>query len=575
MKKRLLSLLLVATMATAMLAGCGQETKSTETGKTSTESGATSEIATTEEVKEVAYEDLPTINVLFSHGDDYEESENWQEVAKRVGAKIHFIGADSDKYNTMIASGEGYDILMATKADMKTLATGGSLLALDDLVAEKGEVITAGFSTFLEYSKQMYSDDTGALYWLPACGRPSGKSVGSKDAAHGLIRWDLYAEMGCPETNSVDEFLEMLVDMLAANPTTASGEKVYGMALPSDKLMFSFQHPFTSWSGATAYQKTGYYNWLDMSYGNYFDEDGIFWDGIEFYHKAYQLGLLDPDSFTLTEADMKAKAGAGRLLFVNANFQYDTMAEGQGFSSIPASWHCSDATEVSPSSVLSFSYGIGVNKNTENIDLCMNYLNFVLSEEGVNLILNGVEGKYYAVDANGVRSLTEEGIALYNDSKAWAAAGLGTASTSHFVGYSRNALGSDGKTMLLGLDSSLFQATLTDTQKDFCEHYGVEYPGQAFFQNAEKYNLAQMSSVDAMLKDFLVVPTDEIDQLEAAVLSEAEGLIASLVMADDAEYEAKVKAAKAQLAKVGVTKIVEYYESNWQSAYEKVKAFEN
>ena len=151
MKKRLLSLLLVATMATAMLAGCGKETKSTETGKASTESGTTSESTTTEEVKEVAYEDLPTINVLFVHGHDYEESEIWQEVAKKVGAKIHFIGADTDKYNTMIASGEGYDILMATKDNLATFATGGSLLALDDLVVEKGADITANIPTFIEY----------------------------------------------------------------------------------------------------------------------------------------------------------------------------------------------------------------------------------------------------------------------------------------------------------------------------------------------------------------------------------------------------------------------------------------
>lgn len=381
--------------------------------------------------------------------------------------------------------------------------------------------------------------------------------------------------MGYPETNSMEEFVEMLADMQAANPTTAAGEKVYGVAIPSDKLMWSIQHPFTTWSGASAHQKTGYYNWEDMSYGNHFDEDGVFWDGIDFYHKAYQLGLLDPDSFTLTEADMKAKAGAGRLLFINANWQYDKMAEGQGFSAIPVSWASSDATDVNPSSPITFDYGFAINKNSKNVELCMNYLNLVLSEEGASLVYNGVEGKYYTVDDNGVRSLTEEGIALYNDADAWKEAGLGTTGSSHFVGLARNAIGSDGKTMLLGLDSSMFSVTLTDIQKDFSEHYGVDYPGQAFSQNAAKNNLVQMSAIDGMVRNFLVTPTDEIDQLEAVVLSEAEGLIASLIMADDAKYEAMVADAKERLAKVGVTKIVEYYESNWQSAFEKAKAFGN
>lgn len=575
MKKRFLSLLLVAAMATAMMAGCGQETKSTEAGKVTTESGATSETTATDEVKEVAYEDLPTINILFTHGNDYEESANWQEVSKRVGAKLHFIGADTDKYNTMIASGEGYDIIMATKPNMPTLTVGGSLLALDDLVAEKGGNITKTIPQFLEYSKQMYSDASGALYWLPCGVKHNGKTTGGKDAAHGVIRWDLYAKMGYPETNSVDEFLEMLVDMQAANPTTATGEKVYGMAIASDKLMWSFMHPFTTWSGATVHQKSGAYRWEDMSYVNHFSEEGVFWDAVDFYHKAYKLGLLDPDSFALKEADLKARAGAGRLLFINTNAQTDKMAEGQGFAAVPVNWACSDVALFGATSQFNFDWGIAINKNSENVDLCMSYLNFIMSEEGANLIYNGIEGVNYSVDANGVRSLTEEGLALYNDSEAWKEAGLGYVDSSHFVGLGRNALGSDGKAMLLGLDTSLFKTTLTDIQKDFCEHYGVDYPAQAFAKNAEKNNLPQASDAVGLLKSFLIAPTDEIDQLEAAVINEAEGLIASLVMADDAKYESMVADAKERLAKVGVTKIVEYYESNWQSAYEKMKPFEN
>ncbi len=579
MKKRFLSLLLVAVMTTAMLAGCGEkkETTNTETGKTTSESSKTSESKVEESkesvVEEVAYEDLPTINVLFVHGHDYEEGELWQEVAKKVGAKIHFIGADTDKYNTMIASGEGYDILMATKDNLATFATGGSLLALDDLIAEKGSNIAETIPTFMKYSKEMYSDGSGALYWLPACVKHNAATAGSKDAAHGLIRWDLYAKMGYPETNSMEEFVEMLADMQEANPTNAAGEKVYAMAIPSDKLLWSIQFPFTTWAGATSHQKTGYYNWEDMAYGNYFAEDGIFWDGIDFYHQAYRLGIMDPDSFTLTEADMKAKAGAGRILFINANWQTDPLAEGQGFSVIPQSWASSDAVAFNPSSKVSFDYGFAINKNSENVDLAMSYLDFVMSEEGANMIYNGVEGKYWTKDANGVRSLTEEGIALYNDQAAWTEAGLGTAGISHFVGLARNAIASDGKTMLLGVDSTMFQATLSETQKDFSAHYGVDYPGQAFIQNAEKNNLPQTSTVDGMVRNFLVTPTDEIAQLEAAVVSEAEGLIASLIMADDAKYADLVAKAKERLAEVGVTKITEYYESNWQSAFDKAAAF--
>lgn len=576
MKKRFLSLLLVASMATAMLVGCGQEeqTSGTETSKT-TESGTTSESAATETEQKVAYEDLPTINVMFVHGYSNESDDNeiWRAVAEKVGAKIHFIGADTDKYNTMVASGDGYDIIMGKKAQMPTLATGGSLLALDDLVAEMGPNISANIPEFLAYSKEMYSDESGALYWLPAEIKHLGTAVGSKDASRGMIRWDLYAKMGYPETNSMDEYLEMLADMQEANPTNADGKKVYGMTIPSDKLAYTFYTPFDSWAGVTVHQKTASYSWDDMSYINIYGEDGVFWDAIDFYHKAYRMGLLDPDAFTLTEADMKAKAAEGRLLFVSADFQYDAMPAGQGFMAVPTSWSSSDATEFNVSSKISFNYGFAINKKTENVELCMKYLDFVMSEEGANLIYNGIEGVHYTVDANGVRTMTDEAVKLYNDSAAWAEAGLGNAEVGHFVGLAKNALGADGKTLLLGMDASMFQATLTDIQKDFCEHYGVDYPGQVFFQNAEKNKLSQASTIDGMVRNFLPVPNDEIAQLEAAVVSEAEGLIADLVMASDAEYEAKVKAAKERLANVGVTKIDEFYNSNWQSAFDKAAAY--
>lgn len=569
MKKRFLSLLLVASMATAMLVGCGQkEVATTETGKVSTEADTTSE--TTETEQKVAYEDLPTINILANHGYTYEGDDNqvWRAVAEAVGAKIHIIGADTDKFNAMLASGDGYDIIWLSKKSLKDVATGGSLLALDDLIKDCPNL--SSFTEFNAFSKENYSDDTGALYWLSAELKHNGKSAGGKDVAEGHIRWDLYKAMGYPEVNSVDEFLQMLVDMKEANPTNAAGEKVYGMTIPSDKLIMTFTYPFLGWNGKVGYQKTATYAWDDLSYENIFSEDGVFWDGVDFYHKAYQLGLLDPDAFTLTEADMKARATAGRLLFINRNYQVDAgMAEGQGFSGIPFNGVAHNASEHSVSSRISFNYGMGINKKSDKIDLCMKYLEFVASEEGANLILNGFEGVHYSVDANGVRSLTEEGLALYMDQKAWGEAGLGTTEGGHFLILAKNAIASDGKAMLLGLDRTYFQATLTDIQKDFCEHYGVDYPAQAYFKVAEENNQPNPGMIDGMVRNYLPVPPSEITQLESAVESEAMNLVADLVMADEKDYEAKVKAAKATLAKVGVTKIDEWYNANWQSAFDK------
>jgi len=580
MKKRILSLLLVAAMATAALVGCGQTEKpaNTETSKTTSESTATKESETkaTEEAKEVAYEDLPTINLLFAYGyaNEGDDNEIWREVATRIGAKVHIIAADEDKYNAMIASGEGYDILVVKRQIVNDVVDGGSLLALDDLIAEKGQNIQKNIPEKLEYSRKIASDETGALYVLPAECNHTGLTVPSATGQRGLIRWDLYKAMGYPEINSMDDYLKVIADMQAQYPTTADGSKVYGMAIPSDQLLFTVLFPASHWVGQVADQTTTRAYDYDVNYINTFGEGGSFWTGIDYYHKAYLMGLLDPDSFIMTEADMKAKATDGKLLEITAIYQADTMADGQGFMSLPRSWGGHDQSENATASKLSApKRWFGINKNSDKIDLCMNYLDFVYSEEGLNLIMNGFEGEHYTVE-NGVRVMTDEAKELYKDATKWAEAGLGNAEICTFVGLDKKALGSDGNAMLLGLDDDNFVSTLNDVQKDFCEYYGVDYPSQIYFEYAKEYDIPDIGTIDHSITPFLPTPTDEIKQLEAAVLAEAESVVASLVMASEKDYEAKIADAKKRFEKAGLSKINEYYETNWQSAYDMAAEFQ-
>ncbi len=572
MKKRWMSLLLTLSMIVAMMVGCGESPGNKQGGDVQ---GVENEGAGTEDV---AYEDLPTLNVLFIHGYTYEGDDNviWKELAMRVGAKIHFIGADTDKYNTMLASGEGYDIIMSVGRKMKDISTGGSLLPMDALLSEYGSNIQENAPLAIEYSKENLSDDTNSLYWVPYDTQYTGKSVGSREERLGLIRWDYYKEMGYPEVNSIDEYLLMIKDMHELHPTTESGGAIYGMAIPSDKLQMTMNSPFENWLGMTAFGTTGCYRWEDMSYVNKYDDDGSFWAGIDFYHKANELGLLDPDSFTLTEEDLKAKATEGKLLTITAQWQVNQMEQGQGFMAIPKTW--AYPTSVSVSNV---TRGIGIptggfaiNKKSEHPELCMKFLDFVFSEEGANLIYNGIEGTHYIVE-NGVRSLTQEALDMYNETEGarWEETGLYTAESSHFCGLSRTAIAPDGKALNLVMDPSMYESTLTDVEKDYCDYYGVSYPQEIVTQYVEKYDLIDASTADPYVIAFLPVPTDEIMQLEVALDEEADSLIADLVLASEEEYEAKVAEAKSRLEKIGLQKVNDYYEGLWQEAFDKADEY--
>ncbi len=580
MKKRLIGLLLVAAMLVSMLAGCGnpadKETTAAPDKETTGGTEAPGTDAPTDE-PEVDYDDLPTLNILFVHGYTYQSDDNvvWREVAKKVGAKINIIGADTDKYNTMLVSGEGYDIIMSARANMKSIAEGGSLLALDDLLEEKGPNILKNEAGSITKSKTDYSDESGALYWLRYELAHNSERVAAIADSSGQIRWDLYKEMGYPEINSMDDFLLMLKDMQELYPKNADGKSVYAIAIPSDKWDISFYSPFYIWRAEKKSGTTTFFTTDGMNYVNRFEDEGVFWDAIEFYRKAYKLGILDPDSFAMTEEEMKAKATDGRLLYITASYQTGKLGEGQGFMTLPRSWGKSVAATEEPDlgGKGNFPAGFAINKKTEMLDECMKFLDFIHSEEGANLIYNGIEDVHYTVE-NGVRVPTQKAIDMWTatEGEEWEKTGLYTAETSHFCALAAAGIASDGKPMFLMNDNEIRKATMTDVQKDFCDYYGVTIPMEAQIQLQEKNDMGE-DNYDRLVASFLPTGTDDTKRIEAALMEYAESISDDLIHASDAEYEALVAEVKAEFKSLGLDTLMEYYETHWDEAYDKAEAF--
>ena len=150
---------------------------------------------------------------------------------------------------------------------------------------------------------------------------------------------------------------------------------------------------------------------------------------------------------------------------------------------------------------------------------------------------------------------------------------LGNTEIGHFVGLGKAALASDGVTMMIALDDSNFVGSLTDVQKAFCEYYGVDYPSQIYFKYNEQFNLPNPDHADLAVEAFLPTANDEVKQYEAAVIAEAESVLAGLIMASEADYEAKIAEAKTRFEKAGLSKIDAYYEANWQTAFDKAAVF--
>ncbi len=564
MKKRILSLLLVAAMAAGMMVGCGKKEDPAPTPSTQQEQESTDAAESSSVVEEVDLDSLPTLNVLFTHAYQYESDTNviWNEVAKKVGAKIHFITADADKISAMIASGEGYDILMAKAADLLTLAQGGNLVALDDLVSDE---VKETIPLYLETSKERYSHD-GKLYWLPYGATIGNDYVGDKAPGRAQIRWDLYADLGYPEVKTLLDLPEVLADMVEKSDAD------YAVALPSEGA--TMINMITTVGGSALANEPSNsslsgFNWEDMSYVSVFDaEDGAFWYGCEFYNKCYKLGIFDPDSYAMTEADMKAKISAGQLLYAAFSWQYDA---GTPMMSVPFT---DDGLGASPTiakthGLEKFDWGHAINKKTELLDEAVAYLNLIHTIDGVNMILNGIEGVHWEW-VDGKRQYTDYAWELYNSEGhvKWYEEGLWSAESHNMLGLNKRNVLDDGQALLLHDDYQFFVTGLTDVQKEFCEHYGVDYPMQVYEKLAKDAGIPLGGDVDVYVKSFLPssAGNDEIKAIEGNIFLEAETWVSKLVKADD--FEAAKKDCMAALEKIGLSKAEQFYKDNWQAAFD-------
>ncbi len=580
MKKRIISLLLVAAMAVGMMVGCGKKEEPAPTPSTKQEEQKDTAADASSVVEEVDYDSLPTLNVLFTHAYQYEGDDNvvWKEVAKRIGAKVHFITADTDKRNAMIASGEGYDILASFNADMKAQAEGGGLLPLDDLITDE---VKEAMGLYIETSKKNYSHD-GKLYWLPYGASLTNGNVGDKDAGRNMFRWDLYAEIGYPEVKTYMDLPDVLADMLEKFPTNEAGETAYACALPAESGPMA-NAIFALGGNAQNQEPAGIgsvraYKCDDMSFVSQYDpEEGAFWYGIQFFNKCWNMGIMDPDSFAMAEADMKAKNDAGRLYHAHFSWNYSS---GAPYMAVPFTQDTIYTKVVNNKAVGldATGYGQAINAKTKLKDQAVAYMNLIHTVEGCNLIFNGIEGVHWEYDANGVRQYTDYAWDLWNteNNEAWHKEGLWHSESANMIGIGHSTILDDGKTMLLHKDKTLFESSLTDIQKEFCEHYGVSYPTEAYAKIMEDNGVTGPQVQDPFVAAFLpsnATAPDDIRQIEGNIAIEAESWISKLVKCPTEDFEDMKADCLAALEKAGLSKAEQYYKDNWQAAFDEAAKY--
>lgn len=409
-RRKLISVLLAATMMAAMFAGCGSDAASTDTkenadGADSTEAGGVKEFT--------AFFAVPGSEIN-------DDNEIQQIIADKTGVKVKetwLTGQTAEEaVGMMITGGELPDFICGGSGQSQ-LYDADVLVALDDYLDDYPNI--KNFFTQQQWD-QLRQDD-GHIYWIPQFSNIKGeeKVCTHNDEAFWIqarvLKWADY-----PEIRTMDQYFDLIERYNEANPTMEDGtENIPYTILCDDWRYFCLENAPQFLDG---YPNDGScivdpetltvidYNTTDTAV-KYFQK----------LNEEYQKGIVDPESFTQTYDEYIAKLSTGRVLGMidqwwdfaytagDAIKQAGLDAQGCDYIPLPITidesvknqWHCSGG-------VLNVSDGLAITTSCEDVEAALQFVDDLLSQDIHNLRFWGVEGVDYNVDDNGEFYRTEE-----------------------------------------------------------------------------------------------------------------------------------------------------------------------
>ena len=409
-RRKLISVLLAATMMAAMFAGCGSDAASTDAkenaaGADSTEAGGVKEFT--------AFFAVPGSEIN-------DDNEIQQIIADKTGVKVKetwLTGQTAEEaVGMMITGGELPDFICGGSGQSQ-LYDADVLVALDDYLDDYPNI--KNFFTQQQWD-QLRQDD-GHIYWIPQFSNIKGeeKVCTHNDEAFWIqarvLKWADY-----PEIRTMDQYFDLIERYNEANPTMEDGtENIPYTILCDDWRYFCLENAPQFLDG---YPNDGScivdpetltvidYNTTDTAV-KYFQK----------LNEEYQKGIVDPESFTQTYDEYIAKLSTGRVLSMidqwwdfaytagDAIKQAGLDAQGCDYIPLPITidesvknqWHCSGG-------VLNVSDGLAITTSCEDVEAALQFVDDLLSQDIHNLRFWGVEGVDYNVDDNGEFYRTEE-----------------------------------------------------------------------------------------------------------------------------------------------------------------------
>ena len=539
---------------TAAQADTGVEAIAADTATTQSQTAATT---TTDD--KAGTDDVVTLTIIMENVDEgiFDTAVD-KAITAATGVIIDRITATIDKIKILAASNDLPDVVQFfSSADVaKSTMDSGAIIPLDDLLDQYGANIKKTIPLALKWSKEIFSQGKGT-YIIPTRTTKTDMNLPYRNGYQSgfMTRWDVYKAVGMPEMHNEDDFLDVLMQMVEHNPTTEDGRKIYALALWTDWGLWPYIRSY-----ANNYGSNGIYNWYTDSFATeheYLDGDSVFWNSFKFYNKAWNMGLMDPESFTMKSDQYGDKVSTGELIVAGASW-WQPSPEYCGDEAIcvvlpgPFPYLFELYAAENPVGLMS-THSLGISASCKYPEKAMQLLDYVNSGEGARLMYSGIKGEDWDVIDGKPQFIGTRLENFLNNNTVDPDYNRNRGIDTYYPLYIGSVQPEDGYPVNIGESLDYIIQSATPAEKDFAHYYGGEnavFPGQAY--QAMVANGLIKTSTSAQIASMLLEPGDD------------EG---TRISNQASQY------FEANAAKLIMAATVEEFETNKLKTIEDIKAF--
>lgn len=326
--------------------------------------------------------------------------------------------AGDQLYKTRTAAGDLGDLLIVDNSQLEELIPAGLVIDLSDKLKNTkylSQYVDKHFKPFNAGFDQVNPE--GKIYGLPTFEADTSPTTFSEEIPYSspIMPWDYYKGVGAPKLNNLNDLLNVLKQMHEKYPKTPDGKPIVPITLWKDWDGGSMENVrwLSNWYG---YEQPDGTSTIQLSAKGdivpLVDDNSMYKKILQFYFTANQMGLIDPDAMTQDWNKVSEKLTNKQVLLLWYSWErgfYNSIERGKngdGNVAIPIA-----DTHIIQSSDAYYGNGrvFAIGSKAKNPDRIMEFMDWLVSPEGLRYYTNGFEGFNYQKTADGKFELTEAG----------------------------------------------------------------------------------------------------------------------------------------------------------------------